>query len=385
MAVFMPNDPLVRSRKKIVHILADGKFGGAQRSTQWLAAALDRTKYDYCFIFLYSGGPICTAISEMGYSTFVLNWINGYTVRGRWQLVSLLRRIQPALIHDHDGTPFSRVWMKLAGRCPIISTQHGSFVPRNKPLQFAFSKLDDLMTDTVVANSRFSALMYNNSYHRPCSKICVIYLGLDLNRFNLDQNTFLDNSDKIRQSEQTSGAGVRKIVFVGRLEVFKGALQIPLLAQALLKQNFSGFEILVAGDGAARDVCSCLAQELGVSQYIRFLGWQASVSEVLKQSDILIFPSLCDEAFGLVPLEALACGVPVVAYDVGGVKESLEDAPGSYLVPRGDVDAMAQAVISDLQRPTLHNPLAGFEYVQRSFNIQRTAREIEDLYTKILG
>ncbi len=95
------------------------------------------------------------------------------------------------------------------------------------------------------------------------------------------------------------------------------------------------------------------------------------------------FPSLFKEGFGLVLLEAVALGVRVVAYSTGGVPEALEDAPGSILVEKGNINAFANAVLSVFKQG-LTQKTDGFAFVQRKFNISQTAEQIENIYQQLL-
>ncbi len=370
-------------RYRIVQIVANGEYGGAQRSVQWLAGAVDRIHFDYHFVFLYSGGPIQEAISSMGYPVYILNWQNGYTLFGRLRLIRLMRRIDPDIVHVHDATPLSRLFMRLAVHCPIISTQHGEFAyKRGGSLRHLFSWLDDRVTHTVIANSDFSARSHSCLYHRPLSKIRTIYLGLDLEKFNLKERHH-SLSQKIKGNEDQQDSDLR-IIFVGRLEQVKGVLQLPLIAQALQNRKLENFKIIIVGDGTAKVALIKLAEQLGVSQYFDYRGWQADVFSGLCEADIFVMPSLWDEPFGLVALEALAAGLPVVAYDVGGVREALQEAPGAYLVPRGDIEAMVDVVLN-ISESDCQEPQARIDYVRSRFDIRKTASQIELIYRDILN
>jgi len=362
-------------RVKIVHILTHGQLGGAERSVQWLAGALDRARFDYHFVFLFGGGPVCAAITAMGYPVHLLRWRTGNAWMSRLRLARLLRQIRPALIHDQDATRFVHPWLRLGAFCPLISTQHGSFADRQPEKWLNWlEQLDDWSTDLVVANSNFSAGIHRQLYRRSKLAIRTVYLGIDLTQF-VEQPTAspaLNNPAKFR------------VVFVGRFEVIKGALQLPLLAQALRQRGLDQFDILIAGDGRARTACIELAQQLEVEQHLVWLGWQTDVSSVFAGADIVVFPTMCPEAFGLVPLEALAAGTPVVAYEAGGVPEALTDAPGAYLVPQGDVEAMADVIIKLAGGYLKPDPAASRDYVRTRFDVRRTAAELEAIYTELL-
>ncbi len=104
--------------------------------------------------------------------------------------------------------------------------------------------------------------------------------------------------------------------------------------------------LVVAGDGPAREWLERKAREEGLSDRIRFVGWRspAEVEGLYAAAEAVAFPSVWNEPFGLVGVEAMAHGLPVVAADVGGVREWLEPGETGLLVPRRDADALAAAV-----------------------------------------
>ena len=375
------------SGRKIVQILTDGRLGGAQRSVEWLAASVDRSRFDYRFVFLYSAGPVHDAILSMGYPVEVLWWKHGYELAGRWRLVRLLRRLDPDLIHDHSATPLTRIFMRMATRCPIVSTEHGDFAyGRSGALRRVCGRLDDRITEWVIANSAFSASAHSRLYKRPLARMRTVYLGLDLERYSLDG---VDNGtppiSNTREDLFSSGGRVLRIAFVGRLELVKGILELPRLALSLCNRGVSNFEIIVAGEGSGHQPLLETAKQMGVQRHINCVGWQTDVRNVLRRSDVFVFPSLWDEPFGLAPLEALAAGLPVVAYDVGGVSEALSGAPGACLVPRGDIESMAEAVVTAVAGTGRRGANLGLEYVRRRFDMRRMSHELEDLYAEVTG
>ena len=106
--------------------------------------------------------------------------------------------------------------------------------------------------------------------------------------------------------------------------------------------------LMMIGDGPDRSAAEHLAVRLGVADRIHFLGKQDNVNELLPLADLMLMPSEM-ESFGLAALEAMACSVPSIATDVGGVSELIDDGLNGLLFPLGDVEAMASAAI-DLLR-----------------------------------
>jgi L-malate glycosyltransferase len=108
--------------------------------------------------------------------------------------------------------------------------------------------------------------------------------------------------------------------------------------------------LLLVGDGPDRSAAEWLAHKKGIQDRVHFLGKQESVNELLPLADLMLMPSEL-ESFGLAALEAMACRVPTIATDVGGVPELIEDGVDGRLFPVGDVDAMADAATELLLGP----------------------------------
>ena len=113
-------------------------------------------------------------------------------------------------------------------------------------------------------------------------------------------------------------------------------------------------KLLLIGDGPDRPVALQLAQGLGVARDVFFLGKQDDVESLLAIADVFLLPSE-EEAFGLAALEAMSCGVPVIATTVGGVPEVVEDGKCGVLLPPGDVDGMASVCLALLHDPSRHS------------------------------
>jgi N-acetyl-alpha-D-glucosaminyl L-malate synthase BshA len=108
--------------------------------------------------------------------------------------------------------------------------------------------------------------------------------------------------------------------------------------------------LVLVGDGPERPDAQAEAERLGVADRVVFLGKQDSVAELMACADLLLLPSQ-SESFGLVALEAMAAGVPVVASAVGGLPEVVEEGVNGFLRPVGDTEAMAEAAIGLLRDP----------------------------------
>jgi L-malate glycosyltransferase len=115
--------------------------------------------------------------------------------------------------------------------------------------------------------------------------------------------------------------------------------------------------LLLIGDGPERSKVEALVRQLGLGNRVVFVGKMVSFVELLQASDVFLMPSE-SESFGLAALEALSCGVPVVASDVGGIPEVVPDGEVGFLAPVGDVATMAERVLRILADEGLHGRLS---------------------------
>jgi glycosyltransferase involved in cell wall biosynthesis len=148
-----------------------------------------------------------------------------------------------------------------------------------------------------------------------------------------------------------SPAAAPRFLFCGRLDFEKG-VSLLLRAFARVCPRIGSAELRIAGRGPLHASLTRLAAELGVERHTTFTGWldPPQVEEQLAQAWALVAPSLTAEAFGLVALEAIFRGVPVIASAAGGFKENVEHGRSGLLFPSGDETALADALLAVAER-----------------------------------
>jgi glycosyltransferase involved in cell wall biosynthesis len=158
---------------------------------------------------------------------------------------------------------------------------------------------------------------------------------------------------------------------------------IDRLLEALARLRHP-FQAVIAGDGPERAWLEARSAELGLRTRVRFTGWlrEDELSQLYHRARVVAFPSIWDEPFGLVGLEAMAHARPVVAFDVGGVREWLEHGVTGRIVPRGDVAAFAAALDRFLADPELASTLgrAGRERADREFDPATHIERLERIF-----
>jgi N-acetyl-alpha-D-glucosaminyl L-malate synthase BshA len=143
--------------------------------------------------------------------------------------------------------------------------------------------------------------------------------------------------------------------------------------------------LIMVGDGPTACTALQVALSLGVADAVQFTGVVEEIEPVLQQADLLLLPSQT-ESFGLVALEAMASGVPVVASHVGGLPEVVAHGETGFLAPVGDVELMGDYAIQLLTDRKLHRQFAQAARQRASahFHYQQIVREYEGIYAQVL-
>lgn len=284
------------------------------------------------------------------------------------------------LVHAHSGQNGQRLLPLYAAgllRAPLVVTFHGHDVHgylRGRPADYyapLFARAAALVVCSEFMRARLLAL------GAPAAKLRLIPNGIAPERYPWRPRT----APRERPVELLS---------VGRLVEFKGlkyllsALVEPALAQRPLR-------LQVVGEGPLRAALEAQAQELGLGERVRFLGAQPreAVQALMDAADLYVAPVVIDaegntETQGVALLEALACGLPVIASAVGGIPETLGEAAAG-LVPHGDPAALAAAIANLLDAgerwPVLSQ--AGRARVDAHYRNQAWLDRLEQLYNSL--
>ena len=176
---------------------------------------------------------------------------------------------------------------------------------------------------------------------------------------------------------RTESDGPLRILYVGQLIRGKG---VDLMLEALARLTVP-WRATIVGDGNDGAMLKDLAASLRIAECVRFTGWADDPETFFADCDAAVFPSRWQEPFGLSGAEAQAHGVPVAAFDVGGVREWLEDGVSGFAVPEKDLSALAEKLELFYREPELRKKMgdAGRERMRRRFSAERFLAATEAL------
>jgi glycosyltransferase involved in cell wall biosynthesis len=259
--------------------------------------------------------------------------------RRLWRLLGLVRRHRIEVVHWNFCPPLGNglLWALslLAPRLRHYFTDHNSRPvplppPPRGPRRAVKGRLLRRYARVLGVSDYVSGCLRRDGW--PAAQTCLHFINTD---------RFVPDPDAGRVLRQRLGdVGGFVLVTVAYLIAAKG-IDVTVRALAGLPE---AVRLWVVGDGPEEDALRRLAEALGVADRVRFLGLQAHVQPYLQAADAFVCPSLWAEAAGLVNLEAQACGLPVLASDIGGIPEYVADGRTGLLFPPGDADALAGQV-----------------------------------------
>ena len=265
------------------------------------------------------------------------------------RLVDVVRFEKLDILHVHYAIPHAsaafmakQILMTYGIYIPVVTTLHGTDITlvgkdrTYKPVvTFSINKSDGVTA--VSENLRMETF----EFFEIENEIRVIPNFIDLTRFSLKPK------DHFKKAIAPSGEKI--LIHTSNFRKVKRTQDVIRIFAKVIQKIPS--KLLMVGDGEERSDCEQLCRDLGVTDNVRFLGKQDAIEEILSVSDLFLMPSQ-SESFGLAALEAMACKVPVVSSNAGGLPELNVEGVTGFLREIGDVDGMAEKAIYILEDET---------------------------------
>jgi len=379
---------------KIAHIITRMDRGGAPDIVRILFEKLDQEQFDLTLIYGLTVSPsqrsaeflkslgkrailipaLCRAISPF------------YDLAAFFAILKVLRNEKFHIVHTHTAKAgiLGRIAARIAGVKVIIHSPHGHDF---------YGYFGDLASWFIVCAERFAAPFCEKIHALtelekkdmllfkicPPEKIKVIYSGVEVGFLRPSQHLV----DNIR-AELSVKDKIHFVGMVGRLEPIKGVSYF-IEAAKMVTQEMDNVEFLVVGDGSLKEDLKKMAESLGLSAHLAFMGWREDVNTILFTLDLLVLSSL-NEAVGRCVLEAQAVGVPVVATRVGGVPEVVLDGVTGLLVPPKDPKKLAEAILFLLKTDDKRRQMseAGRGWVDEKFSDRVMVEKFVELYRELM-
>ena len=295
-----------------------------------------------------------------------------YLVHAR-RVGRLVRSLAPDIVHALHLTSYGFLAAR-AGVHPCVISVWGTDVleaPRLTPFHLLITRYALARADRVTATGMRLAEV-TLRYMPPDTDVDVIPYGVDLDRFRPQE----------REPHDELAVGS-----VGRLSPEKG-LKYLLRAMPEVTRHQAGVRLLLAGDGPERRSLERLAARLGLADRVEFTGEvpHEQVPRMLARMDVFAMPSTW-EGFGVAALEAAAIELPVVASNIHGIPDVVDDGVTGILVPPKDVAALSQAIVRLLRDADERRRMgrAGRSMVAARYSWAENVRQMEALYESLVG
>jgi N-acetyl-alpha-D-glucosaminyl L-malate synthase BshA len=268
-----------------------------------------------------------------------------YTLALASKQYEVARRESLDILHVHYAIPHATTaWLAremIHGQRPlkVITTLHGTDITLvgQEASFYEITKFSIERSDEVTAVSSFLRDETYRTFGCVSCNVRVIPNFVNLEEYRVDPAP---------RHERLAPAGHRVITHVSNFREVKRVKDVVRIF-ARIRRALPATLIMV-GDGPDRGEAEQEAQQLGVTESVRFLGRLDRVTSILQATDLFLLPSQ-SESFGLAALEAMACGAPAVASRAGGLPEVIEDGVSGILEPAGSVEAMARRAVDVLQ------------------------------------
>lgn len=367
---------------RILQVSSARAFGGGERHLADLARGLDARGHEI-FVALSEGSPLRERLSFLpGANVSTLPLRNALDLRGALGLSRLAREREVDIIHAHVARDYTLASFaaRRNARARLVITRHVLF-PLSRLHRLALSNVSRVI---AVSHAVARALREQKIFDE--GKIRVVENGVDLARFSRPRGDFK------KDGRYDKGARLR-VGIVGEVSPNKGHIDFLHAAARVAEVLGGGVEFFVVGDdlergGGYRELVGEAVKSWGLSGRLRFLGRldEEEMPRLFASLDLLVSASH-SEAFGLAMVEALACGVPVVATATEGAREVIEDGANGLLVPVGDVHALADAIVSLLKDETRRRAFGerASGATRERFDIARTVEATERVYAEAAG
>lgn len=360
-----------KTKIKVIHVIPTLRFGGAERLIADIAQYHNRELTEVIVVTVISGGAFEHQVVEAGVKYVQLHRKGDYGFDVLIKLWRFFREERPDIVHTHLFG--ADIWGKLAALLArvkvIISTEHNTWYDESwfrHKLKWVVAQF----SDKIIAISQAVAEYTHRIEGVSPQKLVVIKNGIALDQFL-----------SVDCHQRSEGQPV-KLISIGRLEEQKG---FDVLLDALAQIREKNWELTIVGGGSLLSDLEDRVRLLGLEKKVQFFGTTEEVPTLLSESDVFVLASRW-EGLGLVVMEAMAAGVPIVATQVGGIPELIQDGITGYTVDSESPDALAAAISFCIDNPEVADQIGAQarEYAGQFCNVQHMIAQYEALYTQLV-
>lgn len=369
---------------KILHVLHSLRIGGLENGVINLVNNMDPCRFDHAICCIDASGPMEERLSHP-IEMRSLGKGNGKDYLLPFRLTKVIREIGPDIVHTRNwGSIDGVIAARLAGVRYIIHGEHGREAAdptgANRRRRLARKVLHPLIYQFVAVSEDIKKWLVED-VGIPLNKVVKIINGVDTERF---QPAGYKTAAKTKLGLEPDAFVIGS---VGRLDPVKDYATL-VRAFAIFASGKTGLLgttdktlLVIAGTGPEEGALRRLAGELGIMEKIHFLGERLNISQVMQAMDVFVLPSIAEGISNTI-LEAMACGLPVVATEAGGNGELVEDGETGFLFPPKEKWLLGEKLTYYIRHPEIarEHGIRGRKRIEARFSLARMVQEYESLY-----
>jgi glycosyltransferase involved in cell wall biosynthesis len=341
-------------------------------------------------------GPDVPVIEAAGVRHFPVAMTRNFTpfadLKALWKICRILKRERFTIVHTHTPKPglLGQLAARMAGVPIVVNTIHGFYFHDQMPARWRrfyilLEKIAARCSDFILSQNRED--IQTAVREGICHPENIGHLGNGIDVVRFDRARL--NPDLLQQKRRELGLpeGAPVVGFVGRLVAEKGIIEL-FKAVAIARQRIPALRLLLVGevDHVKADALQpSLAAEYGLADACVFAGWQQDMPEMYALMDVFVLPSH-REGFPRAPMEASAMEVPCIVTDIRGCREAVEQNRNGVLVPLGNVQTLAEAIIDLLMNPAKAGRMAqaGRQKALERFDERLVFEKVKNEYKRLL-
>lgn len=360
---------------KVLYLINHAGKGGSENYVFSLIERLHGKEAE-CFLAYNEHGPLVDRVGELGGQSFHITMRNPFDMKAAKELAQLCRTIGVDVVHSQFlRENYIAVLSKTFN--PKVRTIYTSHIPMtNNLVTKVFNRAVTSFNDGVIAVYSKGAKLLEKNW-TDAGKIKVIFNSVNTGYWSSPEPSTIRQELGINEKEFV-------IACMARFTEEKGQKFLIEALRRLKEITPGGFKCILGGDGPLLEDCKKMAADYGLGENVIFTGYRQDIKNIYYGIDLYVSPS-SNEAMSYSILEALACGVPVIATNVGGSGDIISPDTGcGVLVEYGDVEGLTIAINKMMTDLYFYNTIKGrtVQTVRERFDIDIMVRETYNLYRK---
>ena len=368
---------------KVLNLLASGRSGGIET----LCNNIDKYgNIDNFWVFLFDGGKIADEMNTRNPNKVYILKYNKYKLfKFIRKITDICKKNKIDIINIHHGGTYCNLLFtalkKYNKDIKFVRTLHSCYEDKyNLSKNFISNKLNLYYlnkalqeSDLIVCVSKAVMKTYENKFNIRNKKRVVIYNGID--------NIFLKDSNREYDSNRKN-----HLIYVGRIEKVKG-IDILIDAFSILYKNHKEIDLTIVGTGSQYETLKEKCKYLKINDKVFFIGEKTSVKDYLDKSEIFIYPSIWEEAFGISVVEAMARDCIPITFNKGGLLEIITNNKNGFLVNEVSIDKLANTIeeVINMDENKRRLIVNNTNETAKKFTVNNTIKELEKEYNNLVN